>query len=62
MNVHFSSKKHDWATPWLLFQELDVRFGPFELDVCATTHNAKYKNFFLRKMTDWPKSGTASAG
>lgn len=62
MNVHFSSKKHDWATPWPLFQELDVRFGPFELDVCATTHNAKCKTFFLRKMTDWPKSGAASAG
>lgn len=46
MNVHFSSKKHDWATPWTLFREWNVRFGPFDLDVCATAQNAKCKNFF----------------
>lgn len=46
MNVHFSSKKHDWATPWPLFRELDTRFGPVELDVCATAQNAKCQNFF----------------
>ena len=40
MNVHFLSKKYDWATPWPLFRELDARFGPFELDVCATAHKA----------------------
>ena len=37
MNVHFLSKKYDWATPWPLFRELDV---------CATAHNAKCKKFF----------------
>ena len=36
MNVHFLSKKHDWATPWPLFRELNARFGPCELDVYAT--------------------------
>ena len=46
MSVHFLSKKYDWATPWPLFRELDARFGPFELDVCATAHNAKCKKFF----------------
>ena len=46
MNVHFSSKKHDWANPWPLFRELDARFGPVELDVCATAQNAKCQNFF----------------
>ena len=46
MNVHFSSKKHDWATPWPLFRELDARFGPCELDVCATARNAKCGKFF----------------
>ena len=46
MNVHFSSKKHDWATPWPLFRELNARFGPCELDVCATARNAKCGNFF----------------
>ena len=46
MNVHFSSKKHDWATPWPLFQKLNDSYGPFELDVCATAQNAKCKSFF----------------
>lgn len=46
MNVHFSSKKHDWATPWPLFRELDARLGPFDLDVCATARNAKCGKFF----------------
>ena len=46
MNVHFLSKKHDWATPWPLFRELNARFGPCELDVCATARNAKCENFF----------------
>lgn len=46
MNVHFSSKKQDWATPWLLFQEWAASHGPFELDVCATVKNAKCKCFF----------------
>lgn len=46
MNVHFSSKKHDWAPPWPLFRELDARFGPVELDVCATAQNSKCQNFF----------------
>ena len=46
MNVHFSSEKHDWATPWPLFRELDARFGPCELDVGATERNAKCGKFF----------------
>ena len=39
-------QKHDWATSLALFREWDERFGPFELDVCATAHNAKCKKFF----------------
>ena len=46
MIVHFSSKKHVWATPWPLFGELDARFGPVELDVCATAQNSKCQHFF----------------
>ena len=62
MNVHFLSKKHDWATPWPLFRELNAIFGPCELDVCATARNAKCGNFFHRKRTDCARSGMASAG
>lgn len=39
MNVHFSRKKMDWATPWELFRVWDISHGPFTLDVCATWEN-----------------------
>lgn len=45
MNVHFSSKTNDWATPQDFFDELNKEFG-FELDVCASSKNAKCLNFF----------------
>jgi len=45
MNVHFSSKKHDWETPWGLFNALDAEFN-FTVDVCAEEHNAKLAHFF----------------
>ncbi len=44
-NVHFSSERDDWATPWPFFHELDHEFS-FSLDVCATAHNAKCEQFF----------------
>ena len=44
-NVHFKSERHDWATPQFLFDGLKAEFG-FDLDVCATAENAKYKRFF----------------
>lgn len=28
-NVHFSSKKMDWATPWELFRAWDISTWPF---------------------------------
>lgn len=46
MNVHFSSKKMDWATPWELFRVWDISHGPFTLDVCATWENTKCRLFF----------------
>ena len=46
MNVHFSSKKMDWATPWELFRAWDISHGPFTLDVCATAANAKCGRYF----------------
>jgi phage N-6-adenine-methyltransferase len=45
-NVHFSSKKDTWGTPWKLFNELSAQYGPFDLDVCALPENAKCPNFF----------------
>ena len=46
MNVHFSSRKDDWATPWPLFRACEKAYGPFSLDVCATAANAKCVRFF----------------
>jgi len=41
----FSSATDDWATPTEVFAALDAEFG-FELDVCASTKNAKCTRFF----------------
>ncbi len=46
LNVHYSSKRHDWETPPELFTELERRHGPFNLDVCATADVAKCERFF----------------
>ncbi|MDR2820409.1 MAG: phage N-6-adenine-methyltransferase [Desulfovibrio sp.] len=46
MNVHFSSRKNDWATPWALFRHWDAVQGPFSLDVCASAENAKCERYF----------------
>ena len=42
----FNSTTDLWATPPELFAELARRFGPFDLDVCATADNAKCPRFF----------------
>jgi len=42
----FSSTTGDWATPQDFFEKLSWRFGPFDLDPCATIHNTKCPNFF----------------
>lgn len=44
--VHFSSERHDWATPWPLFRAIEAEYGPFDLDVCATAENAKCERYF----------------
>ena len=49
MSVHFSSKKDDWSTPWDLFHVCEKAYGPFSLDVCATTKNTKCQRFFSPK-------------
>ncbi|MCD8905911.1 phage N-6-adenine-methyltransferase [Staphylococcus chromogenes] len=58
MNVHFSSKTNEWATPQYLFDELNKEFN-FTLDPCATRENAKCNQYFTVKenglMQDWSK-------
>jgi len=42
----FSSATGNWSTPQDFFDKLNWRFGPFDLDPCASTHNTKCANFF----------------
>jgi hypothetical protein len=44
MNVHFSSKTDEWATPQRVFDELDKEFH-FTLDPAATIANANGNPF-----------------
>lgn len=37
----FSSKSVDWSTPQDLYDDLNQKYGPFVLDVCATYENTK---------------------
>lgn len=46
MNVHFSSKTDDWATPQDFFDEINKDWGQFDLDVCASSSNAKCAKYF----------------
>ena len=46
MGTLFSSKSSDWATPSEFFDKLNWRFGPFDLDPCATPMTAKCINFY----------------
>ncbi len=45
LDVHFSSNRKDWETPWELFNELYEEFE-FTLDVCSEEHNSKLATFF----------------
>lgn len=41
-----SSKTNEWATPQGLFNYLDMLFGGFTLDPCATKENTKCSRFY----------------
>jgi len=58
-DVHFSSQNDDWETPADFFAELDAIFH-FDLDACATPHNAKCPRFFTKEedALKQPWSGT----
>jgi len=45
LKVHFSSRSNNWGTPQGLFDILNEQFL-FELDVCATSENAKCKKYY----------------
>ena len=42
----FSSKSGEWSTPNDFFKKLNWRFGPFDLDPCASPYNTKCDNFY----------------
>ena len=44
--VHFSSEKSDWATPCTFFYQQSEKYGPFDLDVCASPENAKCAKYY----------------
>lgn len=46
MNPHFSNNHQNWATPWELFRQIDSKYGPCTLDVCAMPETAKCDAFF----------------
>ena len=56
----FSSKTGNWATPQEFFDKLNWRFGPFDLDPCASPHNTTCANFFTKAENglakDWSES------
>ncbi|PTF10627.1 DNA N-6-adenine-methyltransferase [Staphylococcus devriesei] len=58
MEVHYSSKSNEWATPQNLFDELNDEFN-FTLDPCATDENAKCGKYFTIEddglSKDWSK-------
>jgi hypothetical protein len=35
-----------WCTPQALFDELSKKYGPFDIDLCATADNSKCGKFF----------------
>ena len=44
----FSSATGEWETPQEVFDALDLEFGGFDLDPCATAENAKCPNFYTK--------------
>lgn len=48
INVMYSSKSNEWATPQEFYDELDKEFH-FTLDPCSTEENHKCEKFFTKK-------------
>jgi phage N-6-adenine-methyltransferase len=45
-SVHFSSATDNWSTPEWFFRDVEHKYGPFDLDVCADAQNRKCQRFF----------------
>lgn len=58
MDVHFSSKTDNWATPKSFYDRLDAEFM-FTLDPCADKDNAKCARYFTKDddglVQDWSR-------
>ena len=48
LDVMYSSKTDQWATPQEFYDELNAEFG-FDLDPCADEGNHKCEKFFTRE-------------
>lgn len=48
-SVHFSSKSCEWFTPQDFFDQMNVEYGPFDLDPCATPTNAKCAKYYTQQ-------------
>jgi site-specific DNA-methyltransferase (adenine-specific) len=55
INLHFSSKTNEWATPQSFFDELNREFN-FTLDPCANESNAKCRKYFTQSDDGLSKS------
>lgn len=55
LDVHFSSKTDDWATPQEFFDRLNEEFN-FTLDPCADESNAKCAKYYTKKDDGLTKS------
>ena len=49
MRVHFSSVTDNWHTPQDFFDRVNALYGPLELDVCASSENAKCPRYYTRE-------------
>lgn len=56
LDVMYSSKTDQWATPLDFFRELNAGFG-FDLDPCADEENHKCERYFTKEqnglLQDW---------
>lgn len=63
LDVMYSSKTDQWATPPDFFQELNGEFG-FDLDPCADEENHKCERFFTKEqnglLQDWGGAGCSA--
>ncbi len=56
LDVMYSSKTDQWATPLDFFREINAEFG-FDLDPCADEENHKCERYFTKEqnglLQDW---------